>query len=105
MSLELNANDRHLLTSHRLERLRSFFGATLRKCHLELNRGQLHIHCSEPWIVDELLSEMNELRSYTQIIVGVSSISLYFAAEKVYRTPARKRQKKGKRQQTATVSY
>jgi hypothetical protein len=87
MSLELTTDDLLLLEKHRLERLRSFFGDTLRRCFLYVDQhNKLIIHCSEAWIVDQLLDEINELRWYTWIVVGAPNLSLCFYEEEVYRT-------------------
>jgi hypothetical protein len=95
MSLELTENDRLISEAYRLERLRSYFGDTLRLCDLQVNKqNRLLIDCSQPWIVDQLMGEMNELRWYAWVTVGVHSVALYFAGVKVYATattkPARK---------------
>ncbi|MGA7936381.1 MAG: hypothetical protein WCA35_22695 [Kovacikia sp.] len=91
MSPELTADDLLILEQHRLERLRSFFGDTLRLCFLYLDRNNtLAIHCSEPWIVDQLLNEINELRWYSWIVVGAQQLSICFAQEEVHQTQTRK---------------
>jgi hypothetical protein len=91
MPLELTVNDLLLLEQHRLERLRSFFGDTLRLCFLHLDKhNTLTIHCSAPWIVDQLMSEIDQLRWYTWVVVGAERISLHFAEEEIYKTITRK---------------
>jgi hypothetical protein len=98
MPLELTADDLLILEQHRLERLRSFFGETLRLCFLHLDRNNtLAIHCSEPWIVDELLSEIDELRWYTWVVVGAQRISIFFAQEEIHKTKTQKSSKKSQR--------
>jgi hypothetical protein len=95
MPLELTIDDLLLLEKHRLERLRSFFGDTLRLCFLHIDkRNTLTIHCSEPWIVDQLISEMEQLCWYTWLVVGAERIVLRFAQEAVYKTATRKLVKK-----------
>lgn len=91
MCLELTSEDRLLLEKCRLERLRSFFGDTLRRCFLQLNeKNVLTIHCSEAWIVDQLMSEIIQLRWYAWIVVGAARLSICFAEEEVYKTLTRK---------------
>jgi hypothetical protein len=85
MSLELSANDLLILEQARLERLRSFFADTLTFCFIHLDKNNtLEIHCSEPWIVDELLDGIDPLLWYTWVIVGAYSLSIYFAEEEVF---------------------
>ncbi|WP_421657124.1 hypothetical protein [Leptothermofonsia sp. ETS-13] len=86
MSLDLTTNDLLLLEKYRLERLRSFFGNTLNLCFLHLDKNNtLAIHCSEPWVVDQVLNEINHLRWYAWIVVGARRLSIrlsiYFAEE------------------------
>lgn len=98
MPLEFTTEDLLLLEKHRLERLRCFFGDTLRHCFLCLDMdNQLIIHCSEAWIVDQLMSEMEQLCWYSWIVVGVQQVSLFFAAEEICTTATRKISKKSKR--------
>jgi hypothetical protein len=102
MSLELTVDDSLLLEKHRLERLRSFFADTLAKCFLHLDQNNtLKIHCSEPWIVDQLLSEIEQLRWYVWVLVGAQRLSICFAQEEVYRTSTRKTGKRSQRLRTA----
>jgi hypothetical protein len=102
MSLELTVEDSLLLEKHRLERLRSFFADTLAKCFLHLDqKNRLTIHCSEPWIVDQLLDEVDQLRWYVWVVVGAQRLSICFAQEEIYQTPTRKLSKKSQRLHTA----
>ncbi len=95
MSLDLTTQDLIMLERHRLERLRSLFGDTLRLCYLQLDRRNcLKIHCSEAWLVDELMADMTELRWYVWIVVGAQVLSLCFAGEEVYRVATHKLNKK-----------
>lgn len=102
MSLELTVEDSLMLEQHRLERLRSFFADTLAQCFLHLDQNNiLTIHCSEPWIVDQLLSEMDQLRWYVWVVVGAKRLSVCFAQEEIYRASTRKSGKKSQRLHTA----
>jgi hypothetical protein len=102
MSLELTVEDSLMLEKQRLERLRSFFADTLAKCFLQLDqKNQLTIHCSEPWVVDQLLSEVEQLRWYVWVVVGAQRLSICFAQEEIYRTTTRKPGKKAPRLHTA----
>ena len=102
MSLELTVEDSLLLEKHRLERLRSFFADTLAKCFLHLDqKNKLTIHCSEPWIVDQLLDEIDQLRWYVWVVVGAQRLSICFAQEEIYQTLTHKLSKKAQRLHTA----
>ncbi|XGW00487.1 MAG: hypothetical protein ACAF41_16320 [Leptolyngbya sp. BL-A-14] len=102
MSLELTVEDSLILEKHRLERLRSFFAETLTQCFLHVDQtNTLKIHCSEPWIVDQLLSEIEQLRWYVWVVVGAKRLSVCFAQEEVYRASTRKSGKKSPRLHTA----
>lgn len=102
MSLELTVEDSLVLEKHRLERLRSCFTDTLAKCFLHLDQNNtLTIHCSEPWIVDQLLSEIEPLRKQSWVMVGAQRLSICFAQEEIYRTATRQLRRKSQRLQSA----
>ncbi len=102
MSFELTADDLLVLEQHRLERLRSFFGDTLRLCFLHLDRKNvLTIHCSEPWIVDQLMDEINELCWYAWVIVGAQQLSICFAQEEIHKAKTHKASKKSQKIHTS----
>ncbi|XHX76875.1 MAG: hypothetical protein RBJ76_20905 [Stenomitos frigidus ULC029] len=102
MSLELTVEDLILLEKHRLERLRDRFTTSLAKCFLHLSKNHtLTIHCSEAWIVDQLLSEIDRLRGSAWLVAGAQRLSIRFAQEEVYRTSTRQSHKKSQRLQSA----
>jgi hypothetical protein len=83
----LTKSDLNLLKSHRLNRLRSFFPNCLTTSRLTLRaNNQLLIHCSEPWMVDDLLTEVDRLRWYTWLVLGVRQVAICFADEEIYST-------------------
>jgi len=87
MSLELTTNDLVTLKQYRLERFRSFFFSTLSACPLCLDEQQtLIIYCLEPQFVDQLLSQIEQLRWYARIVLGVSCLAINFVQEEIYRT-------------------
>ncbi len=86
--LHLTNQDRRLLQKHRLERFRALFPNSLAPSLLTLRtRHQLTIHCAEAWMVDELLSEVDRLREYTWLVLGMRQIAICFAEEEIYSTP------------------
>lgn len=87
MALELTHQDLLTLDKQRLERFRARFDDTLSFCLLYLDRGNdLKIHCSEPWVVDLLLYEIDQLAQCAWIVVGATQISIYYAQEEIYTT-------------------
>ena len=87
MSLELTTNDLVTLEQFRLQRFRSFFFSTLIGCPLCLDEQQtLIIHFLEPQFVDQLLSQIDQLRWYARIVLGVSCLAINFVQEEIYRT-------------------
>ncbi|HEY9655732.1 MAG TPA: hypothetical protein V6C50_09580 [Crinalium sp.] len=102
MSLELTVEDSLVLEKLRLDRLRSCFAETLAECFLHLSQNNtLTIHCSEAWMVDQLLSEVDRLRGAVWIITGAQRLSICFAQEQIYRTSTRQTHKRSKRLQSA----
>lgn len=98
MSLDLTADDLLVLENHRLARLCSFFPETLFQCLMHLNpQQQLAIHCAEPWMVDRLLTQIDELRSCGRIVVGAQQIAIFFAEVEVYRTVTQKPSRRSQR--------
>lgn len=87
MFLEFTDDDLLILEKQRLERFRAFFHDTIAFCFLHLGESNtLAIHCSEPWVVDQLLTDLDQLRWYGWIIVGACHLSIYFAQEEIYTT-------------------
>jgi hypothetical protein len=92
---EFTNNDLLILEKHRLERFRSFFPDTLPLCYLSLNsHNTLTVHCPEPWQVDQLLYEIEQLCWYAWIVVGAHRISIYFAQEEIHKTKTHKLSKR-----------
>lgn len=87
MSLsEMTLDDRLRLSKLRNERLRSFFAQSLLHCALRCDSHKtLIIHCSDAWMIDSLLTDLEELCDYALLILGVEAIALYFAQEKICR--------------------
>jgi len=83
--VEMTLDDLMLLEQFRIERLCSFFAQSLPKCIVYVDpHDTLTIHCPEPWIVDTLLIELEDLCGHAWLILGVEAIALFFAQEKVF---------------------
>ena len=87
MPLELTTNDLLMLEQYRLQRFRSFFFSALISCPICLDANNtLVIHCLEPELVDRLLSQIDQLRWYARIVLGVHCLAIKFIQEEIYRT-------------------
>lgn len=87
MSLELTTNDLVTLEQYRLQRFRSFFFSTLVGCPLCLDEDQtLIIHCLDSELVDQLLRQIDQLRQYARIVLGIHCLTIQFVQEEIYRT-------------------
>lgn len=85
MTLQLTQDDLLLLEKQRLERFRACFTESLSFCFLHLDpKNKLKIHCSEPWLVDLLLLDIESICWQAWLIVGVYQISIYYAQEEIY---------------------
>ncbi len=83
---EISLNDLLLLEQLRIERLRGFFSQSLMECPIYLDQhNRLTVHCPEPYLIDMLIGDLEELCDYAWLILGVESIVLLFAHEEVYR--------------------
>jgi hypothetical protein len=87
MSLQITLEDLQILRQSRLDRLRKVFIKPLGLCRLQVTRrDRLVIHCPEPWVVDELMEDLDRLTEAARIVVGAQSMSICFVGEEVYRT-------------------
>jgi hypothetical protein len=85
MFLDLNHDDLLALEQQRMERFRSFSLRSLSLCFLHLNHSNtLAIHCAEPWIVDQLLYDMEQLCRDAWVMMGASRLSIHYAQEEIY---------------------
>jgi hypothetical protein len=85
MTVNFTDNDLLLLEKNRIERFRSFFTNPLARCFLHLNQtNTLTIHCTEPWMVDELLQEVDSLCRRAWLVTGAERLSIYFVQEEIY---------------------
>ncbi|MBM0741913.1 hypothetical protein JOY44_09795 [Phormidium sp. CLA17] len=84
MFLDFNHDDLLTLEQQRVERFRSSV-PSLSLCFLHLNQNNtLAIHCAEPWIVDQLLYDMEQLCWDAWVITGASRLSIHYAQEEIY---------------------
>lgn len=87
MFQELNPDDLLILEKLRLGRLCSFFSNSLVRCSLCIDaNNRLTIDCFEPWVVDELFSQLESLRQCIWLTTGASHLAIYFNQEEIYQT-------------------
>jgi hypothetical protein len=86
MSLQITLEDLQILRQGRLDRLRKVFIKPLGLCRLQVTRrDRLVIHCPEPWVVDELMENLDELIEAARIVIGAQSLSICFVGEEIFR--------------------
>jgi hypothetical protein len=56
---------------------------------LQLRRATLIVHCPEPWMVDLLMEELNQMVQTVWVVLGVKYISICYAGEEVHRAKTR----------------
>lgn len=79
---ELNIDDVKRLSQLRVDRLTKFFAVSLSYCSMYINaNNQLIIACFDPDVMAELLDDLDELRYYACLILGVRSLSIHLSAE------------------------
>lgn len=106
MVFQLTHEDLLILEMQRLERFRSLFNDALSLCFLHLDRGnELKIHCSEPWLVDLLLNEIEQLCSSAWIVAGATQLSIYYAQEEIYTTTTQTQTKRSRRSVNSRILH
>jgi hypothetical protein len=76
----MNTADLEQLQQFRIQRFLCFFAASLQYCPVRVNADNtLAIYCPDAKFIDELLDELEDLRHYARIILGVQEIILYLA--------------------------
>ena len=81
---EINVDDLKKLERLRIDRLQLFFTSSLPRCLLQINvDNMLTIYCLHSETVDDLLDNLEDLRSHVWLILGVKKISLYFGLDEI----------------------
>ncbi len=89
MSIKLTAQDLSRLENLRLDRVRQLYSQSLGCCLLRLNRDTLIVHCPEPWLVDQLIDDLDRIVKSIWMTLGVKYVSIRYAREEVYRAKTR----------------
>jgi hypothetical protein len=84
---EINIDDLDKLKQLRLERLQCFFASSLPFCQIQIDvNNVLAIYSPHAGIMEEIMNELEELRYYACLILGVKSITLHLAQMEVFCT-------------------
>lgn len=92
---DINIDDLNRLKQFRIERFLHFFTSSLPHCLIQIDGGDtLAVYCPHPWIVDELIDDLENLCNHAWLILGVRAITqwrgyaiaLYFCQEEILRT-------------------
>ncbi len=81
---EITMDDLDKLNQLRLERLLCFFTSSLPFCQIQIDgNNTLAIYCPHGGIMEELMNELEDLRYYACLILGVKLITLHLAQKEV----------------------
>jgi hypothetical protein len=72
--------DLQLLEQLRIDRLRSFCTHSLAQVQIFIDHNVLKIFCPKPSIVNVVLTDIDNLRTYARLILGVDTISVHLVA-------------------------
>jgi hypothetical protein len=72
--------DLQLLEQLRIDRLRSFCTHSLAQVQIFIDRNVLNIFCPKPSIVNAVLTDIDNLRTYARLILGVDTISVHLVS-------------------------
>lgn len=84
---EMTLHDLSQLKQLRTARFLQFFASSLHQSVIQINANNvLAVYCPHLSIVDELMDELEDLRSHAWLILGVRRIIFYFCQEEVLNT-------------------
>lgn len=78
----ITINDLQLLRQFRVSRLRNFFAEDLAQVYIHVDwENKLSFLCPTVPAVNALLDEIEDLRHYSWLILGIKTISIYLVME------------------------
>ena len=84
---EMTPYDLSQLKQFRIERFVQFFASSLHQSEVQINFDDvLAVYCPRSAVVDELMDELEDLRSHAWLILGVRKIVFYFCQEEILNT-------------------
>ena len=84
---EMTPYDLSQLKQFRIERFVQFFASSLHPSEIQISVDDvLAVYCPHSAIVDELMDELEDLRSHAWLILGVRKIVFYFCQEEILNT-------------------
>lgn len=84
---EMTPHDLNQLQQFRIERFLQFFTSSLQRSTIHIDADNvLVVHCSCSAMLEELMDELEDLRSHALLILGVTKTVFYFCQEEVLNT-------------------
>lgn len=84
---EMTAHDLNRLKQFRIDRFLKFFTFSLPSSAIQIDADDvLAVYCPHLSIVDQLMDELEDLRSHAWLILGVRKIVFYFCQEEILNT-------------------
>lgn len=84
---EMTAHDLNRLKQFRIDRFLKFFTFSLPPSAIQIDADDvLAVYCPHSSIVDQLMDELEDLRSHAWLILGVRKIVFYFCQEEILNT-------------------
>jgi hypothetical protein len=84
---EMTPHDLSQLRQFRTARFMQFFASSLHQSAIQIDSDDvLAVYCPHSAIVDELMDELEDLRSHAWLILGVRKIVFYFCQEEILNT-------------------
>ena len=87
LQTEMTPHDLNQLQQLRIERFLQFFASSLQRSTIHIDADNvLVVHCPSSAIIDELMDELEDLRGYALLILGVRKTVFYFCQEEILNT-------------------
>ena len=82
---EMTSHDLNRLKQFRIDRFLKFFTFSLHPSSIQIDDDDdvLAVYCPHSSIVDQLMDELEDLRSHAWLILGVRKIVFYFCQEEI----------------------
>ena len=81
---EMTSHDLNRLKQFRIDRFLKFFAFSLHPSSIQIDADNvLAVYCPHSSIVDQLMDELEDLRSHAWLILGVRKIVFYFCQEEI----------------------
>ena len=89
LQTEMTTHDLNQLQQFRIERFLQFFASSLQRSTIHIDADNvLVVHCPHSAIINELMDELEDLRGYALLILGVRKTVFYFCQEEILNADA-----------------